>query len=199
MQVDALKIFTGSPVLENCSTPRWPISTFEFEMEIDSILRTIKTDSSLPTKSTKYEEQVKLWALDFVLRSFDAGLRDIILRNTDIQTLPQNIFVSNPEQPWPLAETQSVTSPEGVTAAPAETSVSAAETLRSGVYEIEWEPETMNGEEYLKFKLMCENDGWVGLGIAEGISRLEKSLIESRACRFFQCNGQGRYHHRTVL
>lgn len=49
-----------------------------------------------------------------------------------------------------------------------ESTSTASKTLRADVYAIEWEPETINGVEYMRIKLMCKTNGWVGFGIAQG-------------------------------
>ena len=96
------------------------------------------------------------------------GLRDVILRNTNIQTLPQNIYVSNPDEPWPLHRTET----PGSETAPSDDTVvttrTASKELKPGVYDVSWELDTSNNREYLTFTLTCQTDGWIGIGVAEG-------------------------------
>ncbi|GMH46196.1 hypothetical protein BSKO_14164 [Bryopsis sp. KO-2023] len=99
-------------------------------------------------------------------------LRDIILRNTDIKVLPQNIYVQNEDEPWPRVAAAPSTKPPSNPApsSPAQGNPKATEALMNGLYTIDWEMESIGGSDYIRVTLTVQTEGWVGFGIARDSS-----------------------------
>ena len=109
------------------------------------------------------------------MRRLLAALRDIILRNSDISVLPENIYFSNRTQPWPLStdDTSSSAVSEILTPRSPEDSRDhltgmATEELVPSVYTLQWQLERVGTTDYMRFTLICAATGWVGLGFAKG-------------------------------
>jgi len=90
-----------------------------------------------------------------------AALRDIILRNTKIQVLPEDIYHRNDTHPW-LSSSQ-LSQPEDDYCAEEGESAderTASIELMPSVYSLEWKSEEV---EYPTFTLLCKTTGWIGL------------------------------------
>eukprot|EP00803_Ostreobium_quekettii_P004321 evm.model.scf_501.2 EVM.evm.TU.scf_501.2 scf_501:9997-17031(+) len=100
------------------------------------------------------------------------GLRDVILRNTMIKVMPENVYVQDVSQPWPRQTTSEPEAPGETpsSGSPAAPSAVPSKELKEGVYTLEWSKEEIGGEDYLTFDLNVKAEGWVGIGIAKDFS-----------------------------
>ncbi|GFR52748.1 hypothetical protein Agub_g15343, partial [Astrephomene gubernaculifera] len=91
------------------------------------------------------------------------SLRDIILRNTGIKVLPQDIWHVNPDQPWPTPAAAAAAAGSNASGPP---SGGQMVTLAGGRYGLGWRFLTEGGNEMVEFTVTVKGSGWVGLGVA---------------------------------